>query len=163
MNKKEKFSEEEKQLILNKLNRKRKKQQKIEEPIKKKMFKKEIKKLQGVDKKEYTKEEKDAILDRLNRDRLKEEKREHSLTKKVYKINTKDYYKFIDMHRSYYIRVDALPKLSRKPKKLLLYYKILNEFKNREVIVISPSYSKNLFVAINVVKQNFIEYRLEDK
>ncbi len=111
----------------------------------------------------YTQEEKEDIIERLNRDRRRAEKKKDILKKKVYTINTREYYKFIDMSRSYFIRKDDIPKLSRKPKKLFLYYTTLGEFKKREVIIISPSYSKNLFVAINISKQNFIEYRLEDK
>ena len=167
MEKRASFTDEEKQLILNKLNRKRIKKQKIEEPIKKEKLQQELEKLKEVDtpKEErnggYTTEEKDKIFARLNRDRLQRRESKINPIKKVYSINGKDYYKFIDMTRSYYLRTDMMDKMSPRPEKVYLYYRVLGELKKREVSIRKVSYSKNLFVSISTTKLNFKEHILE--
>lgn len=172
MQKKESFTPEEKQLIWNKLNRKRIKRQMIEEPIKQVLFKQEIEKLNNINKPQeqeeapirgYTKEEKDKIFERINRDRLDSIDNEDNITKKIYDVNGKEYYRFLDMPRSYYIPIEILPQISSKPLKVYLYYKILGELKKREVFIKTQSYSKNLFISISTTKLNFKEYRLEDE
>jgi len=166
MDKKASFTEEEKQLILNKLNRKRIKIQKIEEPIKKQMLQKELERLKAEkspqeESRGYTKDEKDKIFARINRDRVQKRDTQKGNVNKLYKVYGKDYYKFIDMPRSYYLRTDMMAKLSPKPIKVYLYYLFLGELKKKEMMIRKVSYTQNLLVSMSTTKLNFKEHRLE--
>jgi hypothetical protein len=154
--KKETYSTEEKKLIMAKLNEERLIHQRAEEELAGK-------------KGPYTEDEKTKILNKLNEKRLSVQKREEIQKnrihkKKIYKFGNKEFYKFTNMEREYYIEIAECNKFSSRPVIVTLFYKTIseNEFKKKDVLIKTEVYSEKFFVSYDVVRVYFKGYSLED-
>ncbi len=155
--KKKTYSDEEKQLIMDRLNEERLIHQRVEEEFKGK-------------KRSYTEEEKKKILAKLNEKRLSTQKREEIKkkrlhNKKIYKLGNKEFYKFTNMEREYYIEVADCDKITTRPSIVTLYYKSVSEYevKKKDVLIKTEIYSDKFFVSYDVVRVYFKGYSLEDE
>jgi len=155
--KKETYSTEEKKLIMDRLNEERLIHQRAEEALSGK-------------KGPYTEEEKNKILNKLNEKRLSTQKREeiqkNRLHKKhIYKFGNKEFYKFTNMEREYYIEIEECTKFSSRPVIVTLFYKTIseNELKKKDVLIKTEVYSEKFFVSYDVVRVYFKGYSLENE
>jgi len=156
--KKETYTQEEKQYILDRLNKERLERQKFHEEEKKKT---EVKK-------EYTEEEKQHILQELNEKRIREEhakemERIRFLNKKVYTFGNKKYYKLKEMEREYFLNVEDCKNLSSQPSIVSLYYRTFGEMKKREVLLKIEPRSEKIFISKDAVRVYFKPFMLEEK
>ena len=156
ISKKETYSAEEKKLIMDRLNEERLAQQKAEEALTGK-------------KGSYTEEEKTKILNKLNEKRLSVQKREEIQKKRthkksIYKFANKEFYKFKNMEREYYIDIDDCNKFSSRAIIATLYYKTISEseLKKKDVLIKTEIYSENFFISYDVIRVYFKGYSLED-
>ncbi len=153
--KKETYSAEEKQFIMDRLNEERLIQQKAEES------------LSGKDK-SYSEEEKKKILQKLNEKRLSTQKREEISKKRIsnkeiFKFGAKEFYKFTNMEREYYILVEDCKKFSSRPALFTLYYKSIDELKKKDILIKTEIYSDKIFISYDVIRVYFKGYSLEDE
>ncbi len=153
--KKETYSTEEKKLIMDRLNEVRIIHQRAEEALEGK-------------KRSYTEEEKTKILNKLNEKRLSTQKREEIQKnrihkKKVYKFGNNEFYKFTNMEREYYIKIEDCNKFSSRPVIMTLYYKAIEELKKKDVLIKTEIYSEKFFISYDVVRVYFKDYSLEDE
>lgn len=155
--KKKTYSAEEKQLIMDRLNEERLIHQRAEEE------------LRG-QKRSFTEEEKKKILAKLNEKRLSTQKREEIKkrrlhNKKRYKIGNKEFYKFTNMEREYYIEVADCDKITTRPSIVTLYYKSISEFevKKKDVLIKTEIYSDKFFISYEIHRVYFKGYSLEDE
>lgn len=153
--KKETYSAEEKQFIMDRLNEERLVDQKAEESLSSKS-------------KPYSQEEKQKILNKLNEKRLSTQKREEIAKKRTYKkekynFGAKEFYKFGKMEREYYIRVEDCQKLSSRPEIVTLYYRLVDELKKKDVLLKTEIYSDKFFISYDAIRVYFKEYSLEDE
>ena len=156
ISKKETYSTEEKKLIMDRLNEERLVQQRAEEALAGK-------------KGPYTEEEKTKILNKLNEKRLSVQKREEiqkhrTHKKKIYKFGNKEFYKFKNMEREYYIEIEDCNKFSSRPVIVTLLYKTVseNELKKKDVLIKTEIYSENFFISQDPIRVYFKGYSLED-
>jgi len=152
---KEIYSNEEKQMIMDRLNEERLIHQRVKERLDGKI-------------KGYTEEEKGQILHILNEQRLSKQKREEIKNKRVekkeiYKFGSKEFYKFTKMEREYYIEVKECENLSSRPKLLSLYYRTFEEFKKKDVLIKTEVYSEYFFISYNPIRVYFKTYILENE
>lgn len=152
---KETYSDEEKKLIMDRLNEERLIHQRIQDKLDGKI-------------EAYTEEEKQQILHMLNEQRLSIQKREEIKKKRIekkekYTFNNREFYKFTKMEREYYIEVKECEKLTSRPKILTLYYKTFEEFKRKDVLIKTELYSDKFFVSYNPIRVYFKQYSLEDE
>jgi hypothetical protein len=124
----------------------------------------------------YTKEEKAIILKKLNDQRLIRQKNtevssqeknneieeKRLKNKKEYKINNKQFYKFQNMERGYYIEKEKAEKISTIPMIMTLYYKTFGELKKKDVLIKLKVYSENFFISYDVLRVYFKPYALEE-
>jgi len=124
----------------------------------------------------YTKEEKAIILKKLNDQRLIRQKNtevssqeknneieeKRLKNKKEYKINNKQFYKFQNMERGYYIEKEKAEKISTIPMIMTLYYKTFGELKKKDVLIKLKVYSENFFISYDVLRVYFKPYVLEE-
>jgi len=148
--KKETFSAEEKQFIMDRLNKER-------------VENREKEALSNV----YSKKDKTKILNKLNEKRLSVQKREEikkkrTDKKKVYKFGFKEYYKFLHMEREYYIEIGDCDKISSRPAIITLYYRTFYELQKKDVLLKTEIYSDKFFVSYNAIRVYFKSYSLED-
>ena len=155
--KKETYTAEEKKFIMDRLNEERLIHQRAEEELKGK-------------KRSFTEEEKKKILDKLNEKRLSTQKREEIKkkrlhNKKSYKLGNKEFYKFKNMEREYYIEIADCDKITTRASIVTLYYKSVSEYevKKKDVLIKTEIYSDKFFVSHNLTRVYFKGYSLEDE
>ena len=151
----ETYSDEEKKFILKRLNDERVLQQKLKETSLKAT-------------KQYSKEDKDDILNKLNDERLRTQKREEMNRKRVenkeiYKFGQKEYYKFVNMEREYYLEKEHCGKFSSGPSIVTLYYRTFGEMKKKDVLLKIESYSDKIFISYDAIRVYFKPYSFEEK
>lgn len=151
---KEIYTEEEKKLILQRLDAQRKARQEGEASLDDK------KPLSDAD-------EKKKILDRINEERriaqkYKELQKQRLKNKKVYTLANKTLYKFLEMDRSYYIQVEDCKMLSSRPQIFSLYYQGFDGLKKKDVLIQVKDYSDKIFISDDLIKIYFKQYALED-
>lgn len=155
IDKKDTFTVEEKKIIMDRLDEERRIHQKAEEDLNGKS-------------KNYTEEEKKLVLQKLNEKRLSTQKREdikkaRTDRKKIYKFGSKEYYKFQQMEREYYIEIADIDKFSSRATIIALYYRTFEEFKKKEVLIKTEIYSEKIFISYNPIRVYFKGYSLEDE
>jgi len=155
IDRKETFTAEEKKIIMDRLDEERRIHQKAVEDLDTKT-------------KNYTEEEKKIVLQKLNEKRLTTQKREEikkarTYKKQSYRFGSKEYYKFIQMEREYYIEIDELKKLSSRPVIIPLYYRTFEELNKKEVLMKTEIYSEKIFISYNPIRVYFKGYSLEDE
>ncbi|MCO4845335.1 MAG: hypothetical protein KC427_04875 [Sulfurovum sp.] len=155
--KKDTYSNEEKKLIMDRLNEDRIIHQRAEEALHGK-------------KTSYTEKEKKKILDKLNEKRLSIQKREEiqksRLHKKhIYRFANKEFYKFTNMEREYYIESEECSKFCSRPSIVTLYYKTISEseLKKKDVLIKTELYSNKFFISMDAIRVYFKDYALEDE
>jgi hypothetical protein len=146
------YSDEEKKIILERLDAERKARQKKEEQKK------------GAP---VYSSEKEKILQKLDEERritqkYRELQKRRLRDKKVYNIENRILYKFLDMDRSYYIQVKDCELLSSRPMILPLFYRVLDGLKKKEVLMQVRDYSDKIFISDDVIRVYFKQYVLED-
>ena len=152
---KEIYTEEEKQIIMDRLNEERLIHQRVKERLDGKI-------------KGYSDEEKNQILHILNEQRLSKQKREEIRNKRIekkekYKFASREFYKFTRMEREYYIEVKECEGLSSRPRLLSLYYRTFEELKKKDVLIKTEVYSEYFFISYNPIRVYFKTYELEDE
>lgn len=152
--KKETFTAEEKQMILDNLDAERRVNQKA---------------LKGLDGKsaKYDEAEKQNILNKLNEQRLSVQKHEEIkqrrlFNKEVYTFNGKKFYKFLQMEREYFVEVSDCDIFTRRPAVISLYYRTFEELKKKDVLIKTEVYSDKIFISYDVIRVYFKGYALED-
>ncbi len=157
ISRKETYSTEEKKFIMDRLNEERLVQQRAEEALSDK-------------KGPYTEEEKAKILNKLNEKRLSTQKREEiqkrrTHKKKTYKFGNKEFYKFKNMEREYYIEIEDCNKFSSRPVIVTLFYKTVSayELKKKDVLIKTEIYSDNFLISMDSIRVYFKGYSLEDE
>ena len=153
---KETYTEEEKQFILERLNRERLERQKFQEITD-----------NNKQKKHYTKEEKEHILQELNEKRIRDEhnremKRIRFLNKEVYKFGNKTFYKLKDMEREYFLEVETCKNFTSRPSIVPLYYRTFGEMKKRDVLLKIEPNSDKIFISKDAIRVYFKSFSLED-
>ena len=148
------FTAEEKKIIMDRLDEERRIHQKAQESLDPKN-------------KKYTEEEKKKILQKLNEKRLSTQKREEikkarTHNKKIYKFGSKEFYKFQQMEREYFIEIEDIKKLSSRPVIVPLYYRTFEELNKKEVLIKVEIYSEKFFISYNPIRVYFKGYSLED-
>lgn len=152
---KETYSEEEKNLVMKRLNEERLIHQRVKEILDGKI-------------KDYSKEEKSKILTNINEYRLSKQKREEITSKRIknkekYVFASKEFYKFIKMDREYFIEIKECENLSSKAKIIPLYYKTFEELKKKYVLIKVEIYSEFFFISCDSIRVYFKTYAIEDK
>lgn len=142
------YSDEEKKIILERLDAERKARQKEKEQ-------------------DSQLSDKDMILQKIDEERrisqkYKELQKRRLREKKVYRIENRKLYKFLDMDRSYYIQVKDCELLSSRPIILPLFYRGFDGLKKREVLMQVRDYSEKIFISDDVIRVYFKQYALED-
>ena len=151
--KKDTYSDEEKKIIMDRLDEERRIQQEA------------IKGLED-EKAIYTQSEKNKILNKLNEHRLSTQKREELRqrrveNKEVYTFGIKKFYKFLNMEREYFIEINDCDQFSRRPAILSLHYHTFNELKKKDVLIKTEVYSEKIFISYNAIRVYFKGYILE--
>lgn len=154
--KKETYTTEDKQLIMDRLNEERVAQQSAKEVLESK-------------KGPYTEEEKKKILDKLNEKRLSTQKCEEiqksrTYKKKIYKFGNKEFYKFKNMEREYYIEIEDCNKFSGRPVIVTLFYKTVSEYelKKKDILIKTEIYTDKFLISMDTIRVYFKGYSLED-
>ncbi len=147
---KETYSDEEKKLIMDRLNKERVESQERE-----------------AESNEYSKDDKTKILNNLNEKRLSVQKREEikkkrTDKKKIYKFGPKEYYKFMHMEREYYIEIEDCNKITSRPAIITLYYRTFYELQKKDVLLKTEIYSDRFFISYDAIRVYFKSYSLED-
>ena len=154
ISKKETFTEEEKKLIMARLNEERLLKQREE--------------AHSDEKKVYTEEEKKKILNTINQNRLSEQrieeiKKKRTHHKAIYKFGTKEYYKLTNMKREYYLEINDCKKITRSPKIVPIYYRTLDVLQKKDVLIKIEVYSEKFFISPDPIRVYFKAYALEDE
>ena len=153
--KKETYTDEEKKMIMDRLDKERRIHQKAMEDLDPKS-------------KKYNEEEKKLVLQKLNEKRLSKQKREEikkarTENKQIYKFGHKEFNKFKHMEREYYIEIEDLKKLSSRPVIIPIYYRLFEELKKKEVLMKTEIYSDKIFISNDPIRVYFKGYSLEDE
>lgn len=151
---KETYTAEEKQRIMDRLNEERRINQKIAGDL-------------ASTSKHYNQSEKNKILNKLNEQRLSKQKRidiekKRTNNKEIYKFGSKTFYKFLQMEREYYIQIEECDTLSSRPKIISLYYRTFDELKKKDVLIKIETYSDKFFISYDAIRVYFKTYALED-
>jgi len=152
---KETYTAEEKKFIMDRLNAERLIHQRAQEEVAGK-------------KKFYTAEEKKKILEKLNEKRLTRQKREEiekrrSGNKEIYRFNGKEYNKFTDMERDYFILTSDIKRLSSRPSIITLYYRSIYELLRKDVLIKTEVYSDKFFISYDPIRVYYKQYTLENE
>jgi len=152
---KEVYTEEEKRLILERLNRERLERQYFERASK-------------ADGKLYSKEEKNRILQKLNEMRIRDEhqkemKRIRCLNKEIYTFRNKRYFKLKDMEREYFLEVETCENFTSRPSIVPLYYRTFGEMKKKDVLLKIEPYSNKIFISKDATRVYFKPVALEER
>jgi hypothetical protein len=154
LSKKETYTAEEKKMIMDWLNEQRLIQQKEEESLSGK-------------KQSYTEEKRKILNDlnerRLSDQRIEEIKKNRTQNKEIYKIGSKEFYKFINMKREYFIEIKDCEKISRRPRILSLYYRSIDILHKKDVLIKAEIYSEKFFISMDPIRVYYKGYSLEDK
>ncbi len=155
ISKHETYNDEEKKFILKKLNDERLRQQKLNEAS------------SNVTK-QYSQEDKNDILNKLNDERLRAQKNEDMKKKRVenkeiYKFGKKEYYKFVNMEREYYLEKKSCGNFSSRPSIVTLYYRTFGEMNRKDVLLKIESYSEKIFISYDAIRVYFKPYSFEEK
>ena len=113
-------------------------------------------------------EEKKRILERLNENRLTQQryaqiKVQRTEDKQIYRFGSKRYYKLLGMEREYYIPVEECEKISGKPRIVALYYQTLDALQQKDVLMKTESFSKGFHISQDVLRVYYKMYELENK
>ena len=116
----------------------------------------------------YDQSEKNKILNKLNDQRLSKQKCEEikkSRThhKEIYTFGLKKFYKFLNMEREYFIETVECDKFSTSPVNLSLYYRTFNELKKKNVLIKTEIYSDKIFISHDVLQVYYKGYFLENE
>lgn len=116
---------------------------------------------------ELTHDEKEKILEKINEERriaqkYKELQKRRLRNKKAYHLENKDLYRFLDMDRSYYIQIEDSKKLSSRPQIITLYYQGFDGLRKKDVLMQVKDYSEKIFISDDLIKVYFKQYALED-
>lgn len=149
------YTAEEKKMIMDRLDEERRIHQKAEESLDAKSM-------------HYNEDEKNKILQKLNERRLTVQKREEikkarTHKKQTYKFGSKEFYKFKQMEREYYIEITEAEKLSSRAEIIPLYYRTFEELNKKEVLIKTEIYSEKIFISYNPIRVYFKGYKLEDE
>jgi hypothetical protein len=118
----------------------------------------------NISKKEtYTPEEKKFILDRLNNERLLKQKSKEESLKVTYKFANKEYYKFVNMEREYYLAKESCGKFSSRPSIVSLYYRTFGEMKRKDVLLKIEAHTEKIFISYDAIRVYFKPYSFEVK
>lgn len=152
---KEIYNDEEKKIIMDRLNEERLIHQRVKERLDGKI-------------KGYSEEEKNQILHIINEQRLSKQKREDIKNKRIdkkkkYQFGSREFYKFSKMEREYFIEVKECEDLSSRPRLLSLYYRTFEELKKKDVLIKTEVYSEYFFISYNPIRVYFKTYALEDE
>jgi len=150
--KKEIYNDKEKKYILDTLNTERLLRQKAQ------------RKSKTYD--QYTKSDKQDILKELNEKRLDTQrleviKKRRTDKKQKYQFGSKEFYKFSNMNREYYIDLNDIKKLSSRPVIMSLYYKIFGELKKKDFLIKTEIYSEKIFISDDILRVYFKGHSLE--
>jgi len=151
---KETYTAEEKQIIIDNLNEERRINQKIVADL-------------SNSAKHYNKSDKNKILNKLNQQRLSREKREaikkkRTYNKEIYTFGDNSFYKLIQMEKEYYIRIEDCEQLTSQPNIISLYYKIFDALKKKDVLMKVEAYSDKFFISYDVIRVYFKPFALEN-
>jgi hypothetical protein len=153
--KKETYTAEEKQIIMDRLNEERLINQQASK---------------GLDGKKatYSQSEKNKILNKLNEQRLSKQKRidiekQRVGNKEEYKFGAKSFYKFLHMEREYFIEISDCSKFSSRPAIFSLYYRTFDTLKKKDVLIKTEIYSNKIFISYDAIRVYFKGYSLEEK
>jgi hypothetical protein len=154
---KETYSEEEKRLILQRLNEERLKAQRARQESG-----------QQEPKRHFSENDKKKILEKLNENRLAQQryaqiKEERTKEKEIYRFGAKEFYKLLGMEREYYIPVEICQKLGNRPTIVTLYYKTLDALQKKDVLMKTESFSRGFFISQDVLRVYYKSYELEEK
>ena len=152
---KDTYTDEEKKLIMDRLNEQRLIDQKIEESLSDK-------------KRTYTEEDKKNILNGLNEQRLSDQrieeiKKNRTHHKEIYKIGSKELYKFTNMKREYFIEIKDCEKISRRPRIISLYYRSIDILHKKDVLIKTEVYSEKFFISHDPIRVYFKAHALEGR
>lgn len=116
----------------------------------------------------YSDEEKKFILKRLEDERLRTQRREEMNRKRIenkeiYKFGQKEYYKFVNMEREYYLEKESFDNFPSRLSIVTLYYRTFGEMKRKDVLLKIESYSEKIFISYDAIRVYFKPYSLEDK
>ena len=153
--KKETYTVEEKKLIMDRLNQQRLIDQKIEENFLDKQ-------------RSHTEEEKRKILNDLNERRLSDQrveeiKKNRTHNKEIYKFGSKEFYKFTNMKRDYFIEIEDCKKITRRPRIVPLYYRSIDVLHKKDVLIKAEVYSEKFFISHDPIRVYFRAFSLEKK
>jgi len=153
--KKDIYTAEEKKFIIDRLDEERRIHQKAEEGLDTKT-------------KNYDEYEKQKVLKNINEKRLSTQKREKIKTlrtykKQTYKFGSKEFYKFTQMEREYYIEISDMKKVSSRAGIIPLYYRTFEELNKKEVLIKTEIYTEKIFISYNPIRVYFKGYLLEDE
>ncbi len=153
--KKETYTADEKQIILDNLDEERRMHQEA---------------TKGMDGKKasYNKNEKMKILNKLNQERISSQNREEVKQKRlgnkeVYTFGVREFYKFLEMEREYFVEILDCDKFSRRPAIISLYYKIFDKLKKKDVLIKTEAHSDKIFISYDAMRVYFKAYSLENK
>jgi hypothetical protein len=154
IDKKDIYTTEEKKIIMDRLDEERRIHQKAADDLD----------TQG---KDYDKDEKIAVLEKLNEKRLTSQKRDdiikaRTYNKQTYRFGSKEFYKFKQMEREYYIEITDIKKISSRAVILPLYYRTFEELNKKEVLIKTEIYSEKIFISYNPIRVYFKGYVLEN-
>ena len=152
---KDTYTDEEKKLIMDRLNEQRLIDQKIEESL-------------SGEKRSYTEEEKKEILNDLNERRLSDQrieeiKKNRTHNKEIYKIGSKEFYKLTNMKRDYFIEIKDCEKISGRPRIISLYYRSIDVLHKIDVLIKTTVYSEKFFISHDPIRVYFKAHALEDR
>jgi len=152
---KETYTAEEKKFIMDRLNAERLIHQRAQEEVSGK-------------KKFYTAEEKKKILEKLNEKRLTRQKREEiqkrrTDNKEIYRFNGKEYHKFTNMERDYFILTSDIERLSSRPSIITLYYRSIYDLQRKDVLIKTEVYSDKFFISYDPIRVYYKQYDLENE
>lgn len=148
------YTEAEKKYIMQRLNDQRKKEK--QEKCKKRRYRR------------YSEEEKQNILRDLNDKRLEKQLYEEIaqrrvLHKKIYQFDIREFYKFTQMDREYFIETKDVERLSNRPQILTLYHRTFGEMKKRDFLMKTVVYSDKIFISADMLRVYFRGYTLESE
>lgn len=151
---KEIYTAEEKRMILERLDAQRRARQEAERQEK-----------EGF--KRLSVSEKEKTLKRIDEEqrivqKYKELQERRLRDKKVYHLENRLLYRFLDMNRTYYIRVEDCTRLSSSPLILPLFYQGFDGLKKKDVLVRIRDYSEKIFISNDVIRVYYKAYSLED-
>jgi len=151
---KDSYKAEEKRVIMERLDAQRRVRQEAEKQEKK-------------GGKRLSVSEKEKILRRIDEERriaqkYKELQRRRLRDKRVYHLENRLLYRFLDMNRAYYIRVEDCTRLSSRPLILPLFYQGFDGLKQKDVLIRIRDYSDKIFISDDVIRVYYKTYSLED-